>query len=101
MFKTNDKGGWIVPDGTEIPACSVVPAYSTLGNGCKLGSNCSWLGVESWLTLANVDGSGRQVKHAAGVKVEAGALLEKFCAKAAAENKHRYAAVIQAVAEVM
>lgn len=91
MFKTNDKGG------TEIPACSVVPAYCTLGNGCKLGSNCSWLGVESWLTLANVDGSGR---HAAGVKVEAGCFvgsLEKFCAKAAAENKHRYAAV----AEVM
>ena len=80
-----------------------------LGYGCTLGDGCTWLGVtvESWLTLANVDGTGRQVKvvkHAGGIKVEAGCFigtLEEFTVKAESEGKLRYVAVIKAIAEVL
>jgi hypothetical protein len=63
--------------------------------------------VQSWLTLGNVDGTGRQVKvvkHAEGVRVEAGCFqgtLEEFCAKAASEGKDRYVRVVSAVAATM
>ena len=122
-----------IPDGTEIPAwsdlgescvlgadCKIgagckfgdgceLGAYCTLGAGCALGDNTQWLKVtvESWLTLANVDGSGRQikiVKHAEGVRVEAGCFqgtLEDFCTQAASEGKDRYVRVISAVAAAM
>ena len=81
----------------------------TLGNNCTLGVNAQWMGVtvQSWLTLANVDGTGRQikvVKHEGGVRVEAGCFqgtLEEFCAKAAGEGKDRYVRVISAVAAAM
>ena len=80
-----------------------------LGHGCELGANTQWMGVvvESWLTLANVDGLGRQikvVKHALGVRVEAGCFqgtLEDFCTKAAGEGKGRYVRVVSAVAAAM
>jgi hypothetical protein len=63
--------------------------------------------VLSWLTLANVDGSGRQlrlVKHASGVVVEAGCFqgtVEEFCQRAQKEGKTKYVAVVTAVAAVM
>ena len=133
QFKTNARGGWVIPAYTSIPARTSIPAWSeigayctlgdgcvlgagcTLGNGCTLGHGCElrantqWLGVtvESWLTLANVDGSGRQikiVKHAEGVRVEAGCFrgtLEDFCTQAASEGKDRYVRVISAVAAAM
>ena len=63
--------------------------------------------MQSWLTLGNVDGSGRQVKvvkYDGGLLVEAGCFqgtLEEFCTKAAAEGKDRYVRVISAVAAAM
>ena len=81
--------------------------HCTFGNGCKFGSACTLEGVTmiDWLTLGNVDGTGRQVLlvwHADGVLVRAGCFLgtvDEFCAKAEAEGKHRYVRVIRAVAE--
>ena len=126
-YELNTKGGLIIPSNSVIPADTAIPSYSELGdfctlgdcctlgddcklgNFCKLGDGCAWLGVtvESWLTLANVDGTGRQVKvvkHAGGIKVEAGCFagtLEEFTAKAESEGKLRYVAVIKAIAEVL
>lgn len=81
----------------------------TLGDDCMLGNDTQWMGVtvQSWLTLSNVDGSGRQVKvvkHGGGVHVEVGCFqgtLEEFCAKAAGEGKDRYVRVVSAVAATM
>ena len=121
QFETNARGGWVIPAYTSIPAHTSIPAWSeigayctlgnscTLGHGCDLGANTQWLGVivESWLTLANVDGSGRQikvVKHAEGVRVEAGCFqgtLEDFCTQAASEGKDRYVRVVSAIASTM
>ena len=110
-YETNELGGWIVPDGTTLPPGTGVPSYSTIGNGCTIGdgctignyctigdgctigNGCTWLGVQvsKWLTLANVDGSGRQLKVVVAVdgsvKVEAGCFVgtaDEFCKKAAA-----------------
>ena len=114
MFELNAKGGWIVPAKTEIPNETVIPDFSeigngcTLGDGCKLGENTRWLNttVKSWLTLANVDGSGRQIKIVRGtdnqIKIETGCFLgtlEEFLAKAKGENKLRYVSIIGAIAE--
>ena len=101
--------------GCRLGAGCKFGAYCRLGNDCRLGESCTlgantqWLGVtvESWLTLANVDGSGRPVKiikHAEGVRVEAGCFqgtLEEFCIQAASEGKDRYVRVISAVAAAM
>ena len=132
-YELNTNGGWIVPSNSTIPANTAIPSYSELGDycklgnycklgdgcklgyccklgdGCKLGDCCIWLGVtvESWLTLANVDGTGRQVKvvkHTSGIKIEAGCFigtLEEFTTKAESEGKLRYVAVIKAIAEVL
>ena len=120
MFELNAKGGWVVPARTKIPDETVIPDFSeigdgctlgygcTLGNFCTLGENTSWLNttVKSWLTLANVDGSGRQIKIVRGtdnqIKIEAGCFigtLEEFLAKAKGENKLRYVSIIGAIAE--
>ena len=121
QFETNARGGWVIPAYTSIPAHTSIPAWSEIGaycklgnsckigHGCDLGANTQWMGVtvESWLTLANVDGTGRQikvVKHAKGVRVEAGCFqgtLEDFCIQAASEGKDRYVRVISAVAAAM
>ena len=78
----------------------------TLGNECTLGDECKWLGVivSAWLTISNVDGSGRQVKCVLGKcgtkMVEAGCwrgTVEAFVARARNEGRHTYAAVIPAV----
>ena len=114
-YRLNAHGGWIIPSHTLIPCSTRIPARSDLGEGCTLGAYCKiggdarWMGVtvQSWLTLANVDGTGRQVKvvkHAEGVRVEAGCFqgtLEEFCAKAASEGKGRYVRVVAAVAAAM
>ena len=126
MFNTNNLGGWIIPAGTEIAAETGILSYSeigdgctigdrctigndcTIGNYCKIGYGCTWLGVKvkSWLTLANVDGSNRQIKVVRSdedeIKIEAGCFvgtLDEFIDKAKSEGKFRYVAVISAIAE--
>lgn len=117
MFKieTNANGGWIIPDWTEIDAGFEIPAYSEIGDDCTLGpstavgQDSTWLGVkvESWLTLANVDGAGMHVtmvKHAEGVMVNAGCFLgtlEEFVERVADQGMNRYVAVVSAVAAAM
>ena len=125
-FKTNEDGGWIVPANSDLTGIVVFPDFSefgigckfgnwcNFGNGCKFGNYCKFgsgckinnYTVNRFLTLANVDGSGRQVLmiwHDTGVYIEAGCFtgsLEEFCAKAESEGKHRYITVIKAVAFV-
>ena len=127
-FQINEQGGWIVPPNTKLANETVVPAHSVFGRGCtlgdectlgdrcklgdrcELGDGCNWLGgkVESFLTVSNVDGTGRQVKlvkHAGGeIAVEAGCFkgtVAEFVNKAEDEGKTRYVAVIQAIVEAM
>jgi len=120
-FETNDNGGWVVPNKTTIPVNTVIPSYSilgyecVLGNGCRLGDRCSlgsecrlgdrcslgdrcrWLNLEvsRWLTIANVDGSGRVINIVQGadgnIKIEAGCFcgtVDEFVDRAKKENKH-------------
>ena len=127
-YETNELGGWIVPDGTTLPPGTGVPSYSTIGNGCTIGdgctignyctigdgctigNGCTWLGVQvsKWLTLANVDGSGRQLKVVVAVdgsvKVEAGCFVgtaDEFCDRAKDEGKGTYVAVVRAVVQAL
>jgi acetyltransferase-like isoleucine patch superfamily enzyme len=87
----------------------IIREQCTFGNSCELGKNCVWLGVTvfEWLTLANVDGSGRQVKivkHANGVRIEAGCFIgtaEEFLYRAQYEEKTVYVSVIKAVVEAL
>lgn len=96
-------------DCCEFSNCCELGSGCKLGNDCELGNDCVWLGVtvDYWLTMSNVDGSGRQikvVKHGASFKIEAGCFIgsaEEFIAKAKAEGRHTYAAVIKAVVEVI
>ena len=109
-FQRNELGGWIVPDGTTLPPGTVVPSYSYIGNYCTIGYGCTWLGVQvyKWLTLANVDGSGRQLKVVVAVdgsvKVEAGCFVgtaDEFCDRAKDEGKGTYVAVVRAVVQAL
>ena len=119
-FPCNEKGGWVIPPYTAIPPETEIPPWSEIGDycrlgnycrvgyGCRLGESTGWLGltVKAWLTLANVDGSGRQIKIVRGtcgtLKVEAGCFcgsLDDFITRAKEEGKLRYVAVISAIAE--
>ena len=91
-----------------IGDCCKIGNRCTIGYGCEIGYGCTWLGVKvkSWLTLANVDGSNRQIKIVRSdegeIKIEAGCFigtLDEFIAKAKSEGKLRYVAVISAIAE--
>ena len=97
-----------IGDDCEIGNYCKIGNYCEIGDGCKIGDGCIWLGVEakSWLTLANIDGSGRQIKVVRGVddeiKIEAGCFqgaLAEFIDRAKAEGKLRYVSIISAIAE--
>lgn len=109
MFKLNSKGGWIVPANTAIPNGTSIPAHSELGDGCKLGDGCRINNklVMQFMTLGNVDGSGRQLllySNAEGVYAICGCFrgtAQELIAKAQAEGKTRYVAVVTALLGVL
>ena len=86
-----------------------------LGTGCKIGpantlTGCTVLGlvVKRFMTLANVDGSGRLVLVVLGecgnIKVETGCFcgsVDEFCERAEQEGKHRYVVAIKAMCEII
>jgi hypothetical protein len=84
-------------------------AYCKFGGSCEFEAGCSINGylIIKWLTMANVDGSGRKlliIKHKLGYYIEAGCFsggLDEFCNKAAGEGKMTYVAVIKAVCNVL
>lgn len=97
-----------IGDDCKIGSGCKIGNDCTIGNGCTIGDDCTWLGVKikSWLTLANVDGSGRQIKVVKSVKgeirIEAGCFLgtlDEFIAKATQEGKLRYVSIVNAIAE--
>lgn len=112
-FETNDRGGWVVPDGTKIPAKTQIPVFSQLGDGCTLGDwctlgdGCTLEGVKViwFMTAANIDGSGRQIiiiQHADGFRIRAGCFvgtLDEFCDKADADGKTVYKSVVRAICD--
>ena len=109
-YPLNGRGGWMVPDNTVIPKSTEIPALSVLGDWCTLGEECTLEGgaVSRWLTLSNVDGSGRQVliilRPDGAVAIRAGCRLcglEEFVEAALSEGKPYYAAVIPAVVSAM
>ena len=109
-YETNESGGWIVPDRSSVAAGTIIPAHSKLGNECKLGYGCMLEGsiVKSWLTVANVDGTGRQIliigRPDGAINIRAGCFYgtdAEFLARAASEGKTRYAAVIGAICAAM
>lgn len=78
-----------------------------LGSHFKFGFRLKMEGVEviNLMTMANVDGSGRQIQiivHTKGLLIRAGCFvgtLDEFCAQAESENKTRYSKVVRAAAE--
>ena len=81
--------------------------WNTLGNCLRYGERLTVAGVKvrRLMTMANVDGSGRQVlvlAHTEGVKIECGCFsgtLDEFCARADSEGKKRYSRVVRAAVE--
>jgi hypothetical protein len=70
-FKTNKKGGWIVPPFTVISAWTVVPDSSEFGYGCTLGYGCTFGNVctfGSGCTFGNVCTFGYDCKFGYGCK---------------------------------
>jgi NDP-sugar pyrophosphorylase family protein len=132
-FKVNAKGGWIVPAGTFIEPETAIPAFSKfgrgskfghrskfgndctlgeyclIGKGCTIGKGCRIEGliVKHFLTLANIDGSGRQVLIVSNGKttlIRAGCFIgtvDKFVERAKSEGKMKYALIIPAVVAAM
>lgn len=116
-YPTNKRGGWIVPDRSIIASGTTIPSHSVFGNGCeignwcdigdrcKIGDECKIDGIAcAWfMTAANIDGTGRQiliVSDGTNTIVRAGCFrgsVDAFVAKAAAEGKSAYAAVIPAM----
>ena len=74
-----------------------------IGCGIKRGGNFKMEGVvvQKLLTVANLDGSGRQVlliKHKGGILVRAGCFVgtpEEFCSKAEVEGKLLYVDIVK------
>ena len=81
----------------------------TLGYGCKLGNGCTiaYTAVDQFVTLGNVDGSGRQIlliRTGTQITVLAGCFkgsVDEFVKRAKDEKKLVYAAVIPAVAKAL
>ena len=97
-----------IGNGCTIGNACTIGNDCKIGDGCTIGGNTKWLGttVKSWITLANVDGSGRQIKIVKSLKneitIEAGCFqgsLDDFLARATAEGKLRYVSVISAIAQ--
>lgn len=83
---------------------------NTLGNFFKYGNRLTLAGIKvvKLMTLANLDGSGRQVKIIVNpdyqIYIEAGCFLgslSEFLDKAAAEGKRFYITVVKAAAEAL
>ncbi|EIC13636.1 hypothetical protein QG083_10760 [Kingella kingae] len=98
----NTLGGWqIIGADNTFGDCNI------LGSSFKFGKRLKMEGVEviNFMTMPNVDGSGRQIQiivHTKGLLIRAGCFvgtLDEFCAKAESEYKTRYSKVVRAVAE--
>ena len=101
--------------GSEFGECSKFGAGSKFGEGSefgagsKFGAECSYRGFvfERYMSSANIDGSGRQIKiFSAGkiVMVEAGCFwgtAKEFCNKAKKEGKDTYFNVVGAIAKAI
>jgi NDP-sugar pyrophosphorylase family protein len=93
-------------DGCKLGNGCTIGNDCTLGDGCKLGDDCKLEGIvaKRWLTMANVDGSGRKiliVTDGKTTKVRAGCFIgspQEFSDKAKAENKPLYATLVPFVA---
>lgn len=100
----------VTPDklGRRNFPSGVYTAGLVFGDWAKFGDRATMEGihVKRWMTLGNVDGSGRQiliVTDGAQTIVRAGCFKgtpDQFAAKAAAEGKRVYAAMIPAVVAV-
>lgn len=111
-FKLNEKGGWIIPKGANIPSWTVIPDYSELGNFCNFGSCCKFgenismegKAVKYFMQSDNIDGSGRRIQFiydGEDVFIRAACFFgasEEFCDKAAKEGKTVYPRIVRSIA---
>ena len=94
---------------SEFGAYSKFGAGSEFGAYSKFGAGCSYRGFvfERYMSSANIDGSGRQIKiFSAGkaVMVEAGCFwgtAKEFCNRAKNEGKDTYSNVVGAIAKAI
>lgn len=94
-------------DGNKLGNDNTLGKCNILGSHFKFGFRLKMEGVEviNLMTMANIDGSGRQIQiivHTKGLLIRAGCFvgtLDAFCAKAESENKTRYSKVVRAAAE--
>jgi len=83
--------------------------YATIGDNATIGDRftCEGVKVIRFMTMANVDGSGRRIYvyvHTEGILIRAGCFLgdlDAFCEKAKGEGKDIYAAVVGAAAQAL
>ena len=102
-FKTNAKGGWVIPSDTEMGTISL-PDFSEAGSNCKFGSGSKFGSyskfgsgsefdsgskfgfgciienaiMEKCFQIQNLDGSGRMIniiKHQEGFRIRAGCFI--------------------------
>ena len=99
----------ILGNHCELGDYCILGSWCMLGNGCELGNRCILenVTVHKFMTLANVDGTGRQIlliKHDGGILVRAGCFVgtvEAFCEKAESEGKHFYSKVIKCNSDLL
>ncbi len=83
--------------------------HCKIGDSLTLGDACTIEGVKviKMIQIQNLDGSNRQVniiKHEEGMLIRAGCFIgtpEEFCAKAEAEGKATYVAVVSAICRAL
>ena len=106
----NTLGNWNkLGNDNTLGDCNKLGDGNTLGDGLRFGKRLEISGCEALaiMCMSNVDGSGRKINiivHTAGIKIEAGCFggtLDRFCEKAVAEGKTRYARVVRAAAEAL
>lgn len=94
-----------IRDFCTLKSGTNISPNADIGNGCNIRLPATLEGKDmlAFMTLGNVDGSGRQVlliKHADGVTIRAGCFIgtaEEFYKRAAAEHKLVYVNVVEAI----
>lgn len=98
----------VIQDLCTLKSGANISHGATIGNGCniELPARLEDKDMLAFMTLGNLDGSGRQVllvKHAGGVTIRAGCFIgtaEGFCKRAALEHELVYVNVVNAIIKV-
>ena len=114
-----------IGDYAEIGDCARIGKWAKIGNYAEIGKSveigewviigdcarigdkflCEGLEVVDFVTMSNVDGTGRRIHiyvHTKGITIRAGCFLgtlDEFCNKAEDDGKYLYSTTVRAAAE--